>query len=93
MEMNALEMHAAEKNAMMQMDMSDDHDCCNDLNTYLKTGQMCKSGQTCSSMSAGLLPIILMFSPLAVETIFPPTLQHSPPSVYLLGVWRPPTFS
>lgn len=78
---------------MMHMDMSEDHDCCNDLETYLKTGKLCKTSQPCSSPIAGLIPVIPAFSAYSFTSIFPAEQQPPPLSAHPIGVWRPPTFS
>lgn len=89
-----MEMGEMANGEMVQMDMSGgDHDCCNDLETYLKTGQMCKTGQTCSSVGAALLSVIPIFAAISFETVFPPDIQPPPFSVYPIAVWRPPTLS
>ncbi len=76
---------------MMHMDMSDDRDCCNDLETFLKTGQLCKTTQTCSSPGAGLLSAVLSFSALPFTADFLPDRPLPLRSAYPIGVWRPPT--
>jgi hypothetical protein len=84
--------HAAAGHAeMMHMDMSDDRDCCNDLETFLKTGQLCKTTQTCSSPGAGLLSAVLSFSALPFTADFLPDRPLPSRSAYPIGVWRPPT--
>lgn len=88
--------HAQMMHAMhmdMDKEMSQEHDCCNDLETYLKTGQMCKTSHTCSAPGAGLLAAMLTFSAVPFTTDFLPDISPSLRSAHPIGVWRPPTFS
>lgn len=86
-------MHAMHMDVEMHMDMSQEHDCCNDLETYLKTGQMCKTSHTCSAPGAGLLAAMLTVSAAPFTTDFFPDISPSLRSAHPIGVWRPPTFS
>lgn len=66
-------------------------DCCNDLATFERTGQPCKSVQSCVAPAAGLPS----FPSLAVQT----TVTHDPqapawrslPPGATSRLWRPPT--
>lgn len=67
------------------------HDCCNDADTFAKTGKVCKTGQECQSGSQGAL--------FMLKTDFAPP-RHSVRfslialSVYSFdpsGLWRPPS--
>lgn len=90
-------MHSAEAHAgmmrAMHMDMADEHDCCNDLETFLKTGQMCKTSQSCGASGTGLLAAMPTFSAVPFTTDFLPDISPSLQSAHPIGVWRPPTFS
>lgn len=83
----------AEMMHRMHMDIAAEHDCCNDLETFLKTGQMCKTNQTCSAPGAGLLAAMPTFSAVPFTTVFLPDISPSLQSAHPIGVWRPPTFS
>lgn len=66
-------------------------DCCNDTDTFAKTGKMCKTGQACSAGSVYLVFPPTVF-PLAAATTDRGALIE--PFVYAMfssGVWRPPT--
>ena len=70
--------------------MSDD--CCNDMATFLLTGQACKTGQDCQA------PVTALLLPLPEETAVAAVRQTAPvlqilaaPSATVVAVWRPPT--
>lgn len=74
------------------MDVAGERGCCNDAETAKKTGQLCKTGQTCSSSSSGLLPSLhLLLVPFA--PVVPPTVALAIPTFYPLDLWRPPILS
>lgn len=66
-------------------------DCCNDLATFERTGQPCKSAQSCAAPAVGMPP----FQPLvpqaqaAQDPLAP--VWRSPPQGSLSRLWRPPT--
>jgi hypothetical protein len=67
-------------------------DCCNDADTFAKTGKACKSGQECGAAS---LALPARLSPLCAE---PPAVEPlvfsmlpAPPGIVALP-WRPPAF-
>lgn len=100
MDMGAMAHSAAGHSAMMHamdmemhMDVAQEHDCCNDFETYLKTGQMCKTSHACSAPGAGLLAAMLTFSAVPFTTDSFPDISPSRQSAHPIGVWRPPTFS
>ncbi len=65
-------------------------DCCNDLATYLQTGQACKTG---TAGSAPLLAGPQGAAPAVLVTALrapPPTPLSSPLSAEPEGIWRPP---
>lgn len=73
--------------------MAADHDCCNDADTFAKTGKLCKTGQECSA--GGIGPIascrIALFTPvppLRIDSPAQPIFDAAP-----AGIWRPPTLS
>ena len=65
--------------------------CCNDADTFAKTGKACKSGQACQTGSQ--MVSSLEFSepaPVATHEQFP-ALSPFFPSASPPGFWRPPT--
>ena len=66
-------------------------DCCNDADTVAQTGELCKSGQECSSGGPGLLfpPMMQAVAPVAAERFT--LLSLFIPRLFLDGLWRPPT--
>lgn len=73
--------------------MAADHDCCNDADTFAKTGKLCKTGQECSAGGIGLIAScrIASFSPvhpLRIDSPDQPIFDAAP-----AGIWRPPTLS
>lgn len=66
-------------------------DCCNDLATFERTGQPCKSIQSCAAPAAGMPS----FPPLVVQTQVTqqpqaPVWRTVPPGA-TSRLWRPPT--
>lgn len=64
--------------------------CCNDAETYGKTGKICKTGQECQSsfqfphtFSVQVTPITMQSISIAHVALFVPTIDPS-------GIWRPP---
>ena len=66
-------------------------DCCNDLATFERTGQPCKSVQSCAAPAAGM-PAFLSLVALTPDTQDPqaPTWRSLPPGS-TSRLWRPPT--
>jgi len=64
-------------------------DCCNDMATFLKTGQACKTGQDCQT------PAVALVVPHAAGTstshAVPVALSVASLPPALVAVWRPPT--
>jgi hypothetical protein len=73
------------------LDPADLPDCCNDLQTYAVTGQLCKSGADCGgSTTAAWIPAQPM-SALTVVTSAIPVARPAPPfAVPAAQPWRPP---
>lgn len=68
-------------------------DCCNDMATFLLTGQACKTGQHCQAPLTALLLPLPEKSMVAVVRQTVPVLQSlAAPSAIVVAVWRPPTF-
>lgn len=70
-----------------------DHDCCNDADTFAKTGKLCKTGQECSAGGIGLIASFRTASftpmhPLRIASPAQPIFDAAP-----AGIWRPPTLS
>lgn len=68
-------------------------DCCNDMATFERTGQPCKSVQNCVSPAAGM-PVFSSIGAQIPVTQDPeaPTWRNSP-SGAISRLWRPPTSS
>lgn len=65
-------------------------DCCNDAETFAKTGQVCKSGQECSVGFQGLTSLPVSASMLPAFTASFPTLAVFSHSFDPAALWRPP---
>ena len=66
------------------------HDCCNDATTVAKTGQLCKTGQECSSQVIYIPPptmVLLALTSDAQQLPAIPMRTHTGPPP---AVWRPP---
>lgn len=65
-------------------------DCCNDVDTFARTGEACKPGQDCGvgsiALPAGMLPV--RSEPPAVVPV-PWLIAIAPPDIVALP-WRPP---
>jgi hypothetical protein len=68
-------------------------DCCNDDETFKKTGQLCKSDKRCVFSSTLItppqsthMPIAFASDPVPMQTTLFTSFEPS-------GVWRPPSFS
>jgi hypothetical protein len=67
-------------------------DCCNDMATFLLTGQTCKTGQSCQApLTALLLPLPEKTAVAAVRQTAPVLQSLAAPSAIVVAVWRPPT--
>lgn len=67
-------------------------DCCNDMATFLLTGQACKTGQSCQApLTALLLPLPQKTADAAVRQTVPVLQSLAAPSAIVVAVWRPPT--
>ncbi|MGE0430105.1 hypothetical protein [Hydrogenophaga sp.] len=66
-------------------------DCCNDMATFERTGQPCKSVQSCVAPAAGLpsFPSLVALTPITQDPQAP-TWRSLPPGATSL-LWRPPT--
>ncbi len=74
----------------MDAESADMHSCCNDAETYEKTGKSCKTGEQCQS--ALQYPA---YTPIANLATFAQQLQFLPvtrfiPSFDPSNIWRPP---
>ena len=66
-------------------------DCCNDMATFERTGQPCKSVQSCVAPAAGLPSFpSLVAQPLVTENPQAPAWRSLPPGA-TSRLWRPPT--
>jgi hypothetical protein len=67
-------------------------DCCNDMATFLLTGQACKTGQPCQAPLAALLLLLPEKTAVAAVRQTVPVLQIlAAPSAVVVALWRPPT--
>lgn len=65
-------------------------DCCNDLATFERTGEACKTSQACSAPAAGSAPCCaLVLLAQAVHLPAPPVWRTLPPGLPT-ALWRPP---
>ena len=66
-------------------------DCCNDLATFERTGQACKTGQACTALAVWMPPVdVLRFEPLAAAAPPMPILRARAPGAPA-SLWRPPS--
>ena len=66
-------------------------DCCNDMATFLQTGQACKAGQDCQAPLTALLLPLPEKTAVAVRQTVPVLQSLAAPSATVGAVWRPPT--
>jgi hypothetical protein len=67
-------------------------DCCNDMATFLLTGQSCKTGQSCQAPLTALpLPLPEKTAVAAVRQTVPVLQSLAAPSATVVVLWRPPT--
>jgi len=66
-------------------------DCCNDMVTFERTGQPCKSVQSCVTSAAGLpsFPSLVAQTPVTQDPQAPAWLSLPPGATS--RIWRPPT--
>jgi hypothetical protein len=66
-------------------------DCCNDMATFERTGQPCKSVQSCVAPAAGLpsFPSLVVLTPVTQDPQAP-AWRSLPPGA-TTRLWRPPT--
>ena len=64
-------------------------DCCNDVATYLKTGQACKTGQDCQTPAVALIVHSAVGASTSHAVPVALSIASLPPA--LVAVWRPPT--
>ena len=99
----ALQVPASQCPTQGMMDMADEvgemaeslagamEDCCNDMATFERTGQPCKSVQSCIAPAGGLpsLPSLVVLTPV-VQDPQAPAWRSLPPGA-TSRLWRPPT--
>jgi hypothetical protein len=67
-------------------------DCCNDMPTFVLTGQACKAGQSCQAPLTALpLPLPQKTDVADVRQTVPVLQSLAAPSATVVAVWRPPT--
>ena len=77
--------------ALATITLSAAHDCCNDADTFAKTGKACKTGQECP---AGCSGPITSFQTVSIAPVAALRLVSRPQArldFAPAGVWRPPT--
>lgn len=74
----------------MAMDATAVHDCCNDAETYAKTGKLCKSGQECHVTNACVPTLSPSVSPAPAPSPWQPAQQPDRLPSTVSSVWRPP---
>lgn len=85
--------------AMAMADMAADQtadgtlsdDCCNDMATFLQTGQACKTGQDCQAPLTALLLPLSEKTAVAVRQTVPVLQSLAAPSATVVALWRPPS--
>lgn len=66
-------------------------DCCNDLGTFERTGQACKTGQACTAPAAWMPPVgVPQFESMAAADPPTPILRARAPGAPA-SLWRPPS--
>lgn len=85
-----MEAQLAEMLASGELAAADLPDCCNDADTFAKTGKACKSGQECS-VGSFAMPVSLLSLHSPPPTIEPVArlMAAMPPDIVALP-WRPP---
>jgi hypothetical protein len=73
------------------MSPSETHDCCNDADTFAKSGKACKSGQECQSNNHYSAVILSHLMPAPIELVLFPRVEFSLYSFDRPNVWRPPS--
>jgi hypothetical protein len=74
----------------MAMDATAAYDCCNDAETYAKTGKPCKSGQECHVTNVCVFTLPPSVSPIPAPSPLQPAQQPDRLSSGVSSVWRPP---
>lgn len=64
--------------------------CCNDAETFAKTGNMCKTGQQCQAGSQYPSSVLAMPLPTAPQAVWFARLALLDPAFDLSSIWRPP---
>lgn len=78
---------------VVDMSAMADDDCCNDADTFAKTGKLCKTGQECS---AGGIGLIASFPTASFTPVHPHRIDSPARPIFdatPAGIWRPPTLS
>ena len=67
--------------------------CCNDAETFAKTGKMCKTGQQCQTGSSQFPGSVLVIQlPTPPQPLWFARLAFFVPAFDPSSVWRPPAF-
>jgi hypothetical protein len=69
----------------------DNDDCCNDMASYLASGQLCKTGQDCQAPATALPVVQRSMTRTVVSQSIPLAQSPAAPLPVVSAVWRPPT--
>lgn len=66
-------------------------DCCSEMDTYLLTGQACKTGQDCQATFVALPQPMVKQTAISSSQSVPALFSAAVPHPVAVAVWRPPT--
>lgn len=66
-------------------------DCCNDAETFQRTGQMCKIGQECPAPTGLLAPSFVSVAQAPAVSDLQGPVPPEPPRGSPTNIWRPPS--
>ncbi len=72
-------------------EFADDGGCCNDMASYLASGQLCKTGQDCQAPATALLVVQRTTTRTVASQSVPLARSPATPLPVANAVWRPPT--
>ncbi len=87
------ELMAQQQSAEAGAQMVAGHDCCNDAETFAKSGHLCKTGQDCTIPALYLGNYAGSLSLRAFQATSYPWLANSLRSFDSANVWRPPALA
>lgn len=79
--------------ALASGDLSElpDDDCCNDAETFARTGQACQPAQDGHAPGLWMLPAAAPAGPASAPSVTKTAELPAPPGDDLASIWRPPT--